>query len=205
MSMFCYQCEQTGKGTGCTTFGVCGKDPETAALQDLLIHGVKELASYAHRARQMGVSDHAIDVFMLEVLFTTVTNVNFDPQRIAEMAHTLAALRDQAKTRYEEAYRAQHGTAPVPLDRPAWVPAETLEALVAQGQQVGIEKRKLQFGDDVTGLQELILYGLKGTAAYADHAQILGQENEEVYAFFHEALDFLTRSTYTLDALLARR
>ena len=170
MSMFCYQCEQTGKGTGCTAFGVCGKDPETAALQDLLIHGVKELASYAHRARQLGVSDHDTDVFTIEVLFTTVTNVNFAPRRIAEMAQTLAALRDQAKSRYEAAYLAQHGTLPAPLGRPAWVPAQTLEALVAQGQQVGIEKRKQQFGDDVTALQELILYGLKGMAAYADHA-----------------------------------
>jgi len=203
MSMFCYQCEQTAKGTGCTISGVCGKDPETAALQDLLIHGAKELAGYAHRARQLGVSDHATDVFTVEVLFTTVTNVNFDPQRLVEMAHTLAALRDQAKVRYEEAYLAKHGVAPAPLDRPTWVPAETLEALVAQGQQVGIEKCKAQFGEDICALQYLILYGLKGMAAYADHAYLLGQEDDAVYAFFHEALDFLTRTSYTLDELVA--
>src|SRR5208337_1903261 len=101
--------------------------------------------------------------------------------------------------RYEDAYLAKHGNTPPPLGRPAWVPAETLQALVAQGQQVGIERRKQQFGDDVTALQELILYGLKGTAAYADHAYLLGQEDDAVYAFFHETLDFLTRSSYSLD------
>ena len=81
-------------------------------------------------------------------------------------------------------------------------PPETAEALVAQGRQVGIETRKRQFGEDVTALQELILYGLKGTAAYADHAYLLGQEDDGVYAFFHEALDFLTRDRYTLDELV---
>ena len=83
MSMFCYQCEQTAKGTGCTIAGVCGKDARTAALQDLLIHAVKGISMYARRAREMGVKDKAIDRFVVEALFTTVTNVNFDPERLA--------------------------------------------------------------------------------------------------------------------------
>jgi len=203
MSMFCYQCEQSSKGTGCTAFGVCGKDPETAALQDLLIYGVKGLAMYAHRARQLGVADHDIDVCTIEVLFTTVTNVNFDAARIAEIAHSLAGMRDKAKALYEQAYQAKHGTMPEPLGGPAaWTPAETQDGLVAQAQQIGIEAARAKFGDDVTALQELILYGLKGVAAYADHAYVLGQEDDNVYAFFHEALDFLTRTTYTLDELV---
>ncbi len=203
MSMFCYQCEQTGKGTGCTAFGVCGKDPDTAVLQDLLLYGVKGLAMYAHRARQLGVIDHDIDVFTIEALFTTVTNVNFDPLRVAEFARRAAEMRDRAKARYEEAYVARHGSSPDPLDGPAaWVPADTQEGLIAQGHQVGVETSKAQFGNDVAALRELILYGLKGTAAYADHAHILGHEDAGVHAFFHEALDFLTHTSYTLDELV---
>ena len=82
MSMFCYQCDQTAKGTGCTISGVCGKNPQTAVLQDLLIHATKGVAMYAHRARQLGAIDREIDRFVVQALFTTVTNVNFDPQRL---------------------------------------------------------------------------------------------------------------------------
>jgi hydroxylamine reductase (hybrid-cluster protein) len=81
-SMFCYQCVQTAKGTGCTAHGVCGKDPETAALQDLLVHALKGIAWYAHRAGQLGARSHDVDLFTIEALFTMVTNVNFDPARV---------------------------------------------------------------------------------------------------------------------------
>ena len=79
--MYCYQCEQTSKGTGCTVFGVCGKDPSTAALQDLLVHAAKGVSMYAHRAAQLGVADREIDRAVLDFLFATVTNVDFDPAR----------------------------------------------------------------------------------------------------------------------------
>jgi hydroxylamine reductase len=204
MGMFCYQCEQTAKGTGCTVQGVCGKDAETATVQDLLLYGVKGLAMYAHRARQLGVIDHEVDVFTIETLFTTVTNVNFDVQRLQAMVVRLAALRDRAKTRYEQAYLAKYGEPPTPLSGPAtWQPAPDLAGLVRQGAEVGILARRETFGVDVAALQDLILFGLKGMAAYADHAQILGQENAQVYGFFHEALDFLTRDRYTVDELVA--
>ncbi|HEY3377522.1 MAG TPA: hydroxylamine reductase [Armatimonadota bacterium] len=201
--MFCYQCEQTARGTGCTAFGVCGKDPQTAVLQDLLIHGVKGLAMYAHRARQLGVTDRELDIFAVEALFTTVTNVNFDAHRLQGMLLRLAFMRDRAKALYEQAYRAQHGDMPAPLAGPAsWMPAEDLDGLVRQGEAVGVATHQAQFGADVTALQELILYGLKGMAAYADHAHVLGQDDEAVYGFFHEALDFLTQDTFTVDALV---
>ena len=103
MSMFCYQCEQTAKGTGCTIQGVCGKDPETAAMQDLLIHAAKGIAAYAHRARQLGAKDRAIDVFVTEALFTTVTNVNFDPARLEALVRKAAGLRDTARKLYQDA------------------------------------------------------------------------------------------------------
>ncbi|MBM3335260.1 hydroxylamine reductase, partial [Candidatus Sumerlaeota bacterium] len=201
--MFCYQCEQTAKGAGCTTAGVCGKDGETAALQDLLVHATKSIAMYAHRARQLGATDREINVFTSEALFTTVTNVDFDPERIQQLLLRAASLRDKAKSLYEQACQ-QSGRKPEALGGPAaWQPASDLAGLIKQGQDVTIEKRKSTLGEDVTGLQELLTYGLKGAAAYADHAQILGKEDDEVYAFFHEALDFLTKDSPTVDELLS--
>jgi hydroxylamine reductase len=203
MSMFCYQCEQTAKGAGCTVKGVCGKDAETAMLQDLLVHATKGIAMYGHRARALGASDRKIDVFVIEALFTTVTNVNFDPQRIAERMRRAAEMRDRAKALYEQACQ-KAGQTPEALTGPAaWTPATDHAGLVSQGEEVGIENRRAALGEDVAGLQELLTYGLKGVAAYVDHAQILGQEDDAVYAFMHEALDFLTNESPTVDELLS--
>ncbi len=202
MSMFCYQCEQTAKGTGCTVQGVCGKSPEAAVLQDLLIYAAKGLAMYAHRARARGVKDHEIDVFVLKALFSTVTNVNFDPERLQELILTAAELKDRAKGLYEEACEVA-GQQPETLAGPAaWMPAKDLDGLLKQGEEVGILKRREALGEEITALQDLITFGLKGAGAYAFHAQILGQEDENVYAFFHEALDFLTRDDPSADELL---
>jgi len=200
--MFCYQCEQTARGTGCTAFGVCGKDPETAALQDLLIHAVKGISMYARRARQLGAVDRDVNVFTVEALFTTVTNVNFDPQRIEQMLHRAAEIRDKARALYEQACR-KAGQTPQALDGPAaWQPAGSRDALLKQAEEVSIKKRIDTLGADVVGLQELLLYGLKGMAAYADHAQILGYEDDGIYGFVHEALDFLSRNPTDIDALV---
>ena len=204
MGMFCFQCEQTAKSTGCTVQGVCGKDARTAALQDLLIHATKGIAMYAHRARQLGVSDREINVFTLEAFFSTLTNVDFDPERLQEYLLKAAQLRDRAKALYEEACR-KAGSTPEELSGPAaWQPAADLDGLVKQGEEVGILKRREQFGEDVDGLLELTTFGLKGVSAYADHAQILGVEDEAVYAKFHELLDFLTRDDLTVEQLLPK-
>jgi hydroxylamine reductase len=201
--VYCYQCEQTAHGNGCTKSGVCGKDPRVAALQDLLVHATKGLAMYAHRARELGVTDRGIDVATIEALFTTVTNVDFDPERVAAWVRRISDLRDRAKAQYEAAC-ARAGRAPEKLGGPAaFSPAATLDGLVEQGEAVGIQTRKARLGEDVTGLQELLTYGLKGMAAYADHAQILGQEDEGVYGFFHEALSFLADEPTDVDALVA--
>ena len=203
MSMFCYQCEQTAQGTGCTAHGVCGKDPETAALQDLLVHALKGISMYAHRARQLGAGSRDVDVFTVEALFSTLTNVDFDPERLAGLLRRAAEARDSAKAVYEEACR-NAGREPEALAGPAaWEPAEALDDLVRQGKQVTIENRIQDQGADVVGLQELILYGMKGAASYADHAQILGQEDEELYAFFHRTLDYLAQAPSDADELLA--
>ena len=201
--MFCFQCEQTSKGTGCTVRGVCGKDAETATLQDLLVYATEGVSMYAHRARELGAADREIDVFTIEALFSTVTNVNFDPERVAALIHKAARVRDKARRLYTEAC-ATAGRPPEALPGPAaWQPAAELDRLIEQGEAVGIERRRKRLGEDVAGLQELILYGLKGMAAYADHAQILGHEDEAVHAFFHEALSFLVREPRDVDALVS--
>jgi hydroxylamine reductase len=201
--MFCYQCEQTAKGTGCTTQGVCGKSPEAAALQDLLVHGLKGLARYSNKARKLGAKDHEIDVFVLEALFSTVTNVDFDPERLQSLNVKLDSMTEKAKKIYVDAC-IKAGKTPDVIDRPESCKlASTIEGMVKQGEAISIEKRKSKLGDDITGLQELLTYGLKGTAAYADHAHILGKEGDSVYAFFHEALDFLNNKTPTVDELVA--
>jgi hydroxylamine reductase len=200
--MFCYQCEQTRYGTGCVELGVCGKDPTTAALQDLLVHAAKGIAMYAHRARKLGAMDRTIDVFVIEALFTTVTNVNFHAPRLQEMIHRAAQVRDQARALYEEACR-RAGKTPESVGGPAvWQPAEDVDELIYQGRSVSIQKRKARLGEDVAGLQELLLYGLKGAAAYYDHAVQLEREDEAVCAAFHEGLDFLTREDATMEELL---
>ncbi len=200
--MFCYQCEQTAKGTGCTSFGVCGKDPDTAALQDLLVHAAKGISMYAHRARRLGAADRDVDIFVVEALFTTVTNVNFDPRRLEVLLRRAGDTLARAKSLYEQACR-KAGRTPERLGAPAdWAPAGSLDELVRQGEAVSVERRIEARGSDIAGLQELLTYGLKGAAAYADHALILGQEDDGAYAFFHEALDFLTRPAPTADELL---
>jgi len=188
-AMFCYQCEQTAKGTGCTKRGVCGKDADTARLQDLLVHATKGISQYAHRAAGLGARDDAVDVFTVEALFTTVTNVNFDAARVADHVRRAAEVRDQAKALYEEACREAGATPEAPTGPADFQPAETMDGLLAQGREVGIDERLERLGPDVTGLQELIVYGLKGAASYADHAQILGRLDPEAFALFHELLD----------------
>jgi hydroxylamine reductase len=202
--VYCYQCEQTAGGVACTKLGVCGKNPETAALQDLLVYALEGLSQYAHRARKYGASDHEIDVFALKALFSTLTNVNFDPARFEAYLRTAAELRERAKKLYEDA-AAQAGETPDALGGPAaWTPAPDLAGLVAQGEGVAITERQTALGVDVAGLQELVTYGLKGLAAYADHAQILGHESDDVYAYVHEALDFLASRPTDVDALVAQ-
>lgn len=201
--MFCYQCEQTSKGTGCTDFATCGKDEESARLQDLLVHAAKGIAQYHHRARQLGSHDPAIDRFLLEALFATVTNVNFDPARLEETLRRAASIRDTARELYQSAL-ARTGQAAAKFNGPStWTPAPTREGLIRQAEMVSVLSRRDQHGPDLAGLQELLVYGLKGTAAYADHAWILGRESEEVYAFFSEALAALADETPTVDRLFA--
>ena len=197
-NMFCYQCEQAAKGTGCTVQGVCGKDPETAKMQDLLLWQAKGISMYARRAALAGARDAEVDQFVMKALFTTVTNVNFDAHNIESIIRKGQAIKEKARALYEKTAKN-----PEQLSGPAvWVPPADYKALLAEASDKGVEARKKGLGDDAAGLQDLLAYGLKGMAAYADHAMILGQEDKAVYAFIHEALDFLTKPNPTLDELV---
>ena len=188
MSMFCRQCEQAAKGTGCEVVGVCGKNPEVAALLDLMMYGLKGLAIYADKARFLDARNQEVDMFLVEGLFTTVTNVDFDPVQLAGKLRRCYDLKEQVKSLYETAYRQkQGGVAPPATDGPAaWVIADSLEGLVAQGKLHGVQTQHTDA--DILSSIEIIIYGLKGMAAYANHAYILGKTDEEVFAFFHSAL-----------------
>ena len=201
--MFCFQCEQTSKGTGCTDFAVCGKTESTAILQDLLVHAAKGIAQFSHRARRFGAKDAELDRFLLEALFVTVTNVNFDDAAIEKTVRRAIVLRDRAKALYQNA--ARFAGKPVEDIRGpvTWSPARTTDALVAQGDAVSSLVRRDRFGADIAGLQELLLYGIKGMAAYAEHALVLGHEDDSVYAFIAEALFYLAEEIPLVDKLLA--
>jgi len=201
MNMMCYQCEQTAQQKGCTAYGVCGKSPEVGALQDLLVYAVKDIARYAHRARQLGAADNEIDVFVIKSLFSTLTNVNFDPVRFQQLIKKAAEIKQKAVALYETV--AEN---PEQLEEPFnwWDESDDINALIGKGEAISIQLRIVELGDDVTGLQELITYGLKGAAAYIDHAQILGKEDDVVYASVHEMLDYLTQRPTDIGDLLAK-
>jgi hydroxylamine reductase len=201
MNMFCYQCEQTFGGRGCDKLGVCGKNPTVAALQDLLVYAAKGISQYAARARQLGAKDRELDVWVVEALFTTGTNVNFDPARLEILLRKAAAVKKKAQALYEDACRRAVQAPEKPEGPAQWTPADTSEGLLQQAAHIGIAPARAALGDDLAGLQELLTYGLKGVAAYAEHARLLGNEQEKVYAFVHEALDYMTRPEPTIDKL----
>jgi len=203
MSMFCYQCEQTAKGAGCTVQGVCGKDETCAILQDLLLYAVKGVAMYAHRARQLGKTHPEVNAFTVEALFATITNVDFDPERLESLLRHAATMRLNAKRMYEDAC-LKAGKTPENLSGPAaWAPAVGIKALVEQGRDKGVLARHQVWGDDVADLHDLVLFGLKGAAAYADHAHALGYDDDTVYAEFHRILDLLAQDKQDAGVLLS--
>ncbi|MFH2218466.1 MAG: hydroxylamine reductase [Pseudomonadota bacterium] len=181
--MFCFQCEQTSKGEGCTKVGVCGKKPEVAALQDLLIYAAKGLSLVAVESQKAGISDEKVNRFTAEAVFSTLTNVNFDPDRFVKLINQAVELRDGLKKKV----KAAGGKIDFPRGPADFTPEPTIEGLVSQGEKVGV-KSDPGIDPDILSLRELLTYGVKGLAAYADHAAILGQTDEKVFAFIHEAM-----------------
>ena len=189
-SMFCYQCEQTANGTGCTRMGVCGKTADVSALQDLMVYALRGLSEAAVEARKAGISDAAVNRFTVNALFSTLTNVEFDPGRFPELINKCVEFREDLKKR-----AGAHLT-----DGPAtFQPAKDLNGLIDQGTKVGLMSDAFSADENIRSLQHTTLFGIKGVAAYADHAQILGQEGEKVYAFVHEGLAALSNKNIGLN------
>jgi len=206
--MFCFQCEQTDKGQGCTTIGVCGKTPEVAALQDLLVFNLKQLSWYAHGLRLLGSSEDPASEypeanrFTLYAMFSTLTNVNFDSVRMVEEILACKRMSVELRSRYHALCRKlgkSPADCPVPLDP---VPSDAASAnrkvledtWVQQGASVGLLPKFRGADADaqaLVGAQELLVYGLKGVCAYADHALMQHYEDGRIFAFVHEALAFL--------------
>ena len=184
MTMFCYQCEQTARGTGCTTKGVCGKDASTAAMQDLLIQVCKEIAYFSVEEKNQA----EVDQFLFDSLFTTVTNVDFDEKHIANVVRQGAVLRD----------RLAHGKK---LDFKLTPISGDDRHLLAQAEKIAFPKRREKFGETVVGLQELILYGLKGAASYAHHARRLGRSEEDINREFRRILALLATNPTLTESL----
>jgi hydroxylamine reductase len=181
--MFCYQCEQTYQGKGCTIAGVCGKSPDVATLQDLLVYTLRGVSQLQLEAGKVGVKDEGVSVFTCEALFATLTNVNFDPDRIIEYIRKAAELRDQLIRKLRSAGgKTEFASGPTKM-----VLEKTKEGLIAQGKLVGV-KSDPTIDLDLHSLQWLLTYGLKGVAAYTYHAYLLGKKDEKVFNFIHEGL-----------------
>lgn len=195
--MFCYQCEQTAKGEGCTKIGVCGKQPDVAALQDLLVYALRGIALYAAEGRKVGVKDPDADVFMMKGLFSTLTNVNFDINRFLTLIPRAVELRESLKGKV----KAAGGKVDLPNDEANFTPASNLEGMLAQAEKAGL-KADPAADPDILSLQHILLFGLKGVAAYADHAHILGKEDEAVNSFLHEGLVATARKDLSVQDML---
>lgn len=195
--MFCYQCEQTAKGTGCDKSGVCGKKPEIAALQDLLVYSLQGLSLAAITARAEGIKDEQSDVFICKAMFTTLTNVNFDPARFIALIKECVERRDLLLGRTgEKAY---------PMDVYPEIlrfrPAGTMEEMITEAEKVGLKSMPAADAD-ILSLKHTLLFGIKGVAAYADHALILGQKDPDVFAFLQESLAALADENIKLERAL---
>lgn len=186
MSMFCYQCQEALGNKGCTVNGVCGKKGDTAILQDLLIHTVKGISVVAGLA---GKVDSEVSHFVTKALFTTITNVSFDDDSLIGMIKQGLALRDRIKS--------ENGITGDLHDSAVWT-ADTKEEFLKEAAAVGVLATE---NEDVRSLRELLVYGLKGVAAYADHAAVLGVEDQSIYDFMVEGMASTTKDL-TVDEMV---
>jgi len=178
--MFCYQCEQTAKGQGCTVAGVCGKSADVATLQDLLVYMLRGLSQLSIEANKTGLRDEKIDVFTCEALFSTLTNVNFDLEAIAAYIRKTEQLQPDLRSKLKAKKGLVDSAFNLQLEK-------TTAGLIAQGKNYGINSDST-IDPDVHSLQWLLTYGLKGVAAYTYHAYLFGKKDTEVFDFVHEGL-----------------
>ncbi len=204
--MFCIQCEQTIRtpaGNGCSyAQGMCGKTSETSDLQDVLIHILQGVSAYAEKAREMGIVNADVDAFVPQAFFATLTNVNFDSPRIITMARQAESYRDALRSAYESACQ-QAGQTPEVLTGPAlFTLSDSKEGLMVQAPALLPNRGQAEVGEDIIGLRLLNLYGLKGAAAYMEHARVLGQTDDSIYAEFHTHMAWLGTDPDDLQKLL---
>ncbi len=195
--MFCNQCEQVAKGGSCSTIGTCGKKSDVAALQDLLVYALKGLSLVAVEAGKMKVVDEEIDKFSVSALFSTLTNVDFDPERFVDLINECVKRREDLKSKL----KAAGGIADFSEAPAAFTPEESIDGLIRQSEELSNYPEEVN--EDIKSLKLTTLYGLKGIAAYAYHAQILGYKDEAVYNYTHEALSTMLRTDLSLEDWIA--
>lgn len=197
--MFCFQCQETAKNTGCTIKGMCGKPEETANLQDLLIFVLRGIAVYGEQLNELGQPDHANDDFVLQSLFATITNANWADSRFVSMIEDGLVRRNKLKAAFMAAYKAKNGR-----DFDGVLP----EAATWTGTAADFTEKAKSIGvlstahEDVRSLRELLIIGLKGIAAYAEHAAVLGFRKHEIDDFMLEALASTTKGL-SVDEMVA--
>ncbi|UCH80185.1 MAG: hydroxylamine reductase [Nitrospiraceae bacterium] len=195
--MFCNQCEQVAKGGSCTTIGTCGKKSEVAALQDLLVYALKGLSMVAVEARRMKIVDKAVDEFTVSALFSTLTNVDFDPERFINLIKECVKRREDLKNKL----KAAGGSTDFKEAPATFTPDETIDGLIKQNEELSDYPEEIN--EDIKSLKLTTLYGLKGVAAYAYHAQILGYKDNAIYDYTHEALRSMLSSDMSLEDWIA--
>jgi len=203
MDMFCYQCEQTAHQTGCTTLGVCGKTPETAGLQDVIVFLCKQIATYTSKCRRLNVTDISLDSLILKMLFVTLTNVNFDSDEHIEYIKKLKEGLDNAKRTYVSACKRHEIEPEISTFLPEWDGSTKIADLYELAAKLRITQRMTEEDPSIVGLEELLTYGLKGLAAYAHHAYLLGYWDERIFAYIDEALEYLGKSEHDKDTLFS--
>lgn len=194
--MFCYQCQETAKGTGCTISGVCGKTEKVANMQDLLVFVTKGISFYTTRLRELGIENDFADKFIVESLFMTITNANFDQKRFVVRIREGLKLREELKNSFVKA----GGKIPATTHESATWTGNTIEEFEAKNVSIGVLSTK---NEDIRSLRQLVTYGLKGMAAYIEHAYNLGFEDKSIYKFIQDSLVAITDDTLSADQLVA--
>ncbi len=198
MSMFCFQCQEAAKGTGCTVKGVCGKEPEVAGIQDVMMYFLKGMSVYANMAREKGINDPRVDRFIQEGLFMTITNANFDKQRFIDKIRDGFALRIELENKMEDAgIQLNKESLPEPAQWNAYTPGE----YERKAHQAGV--LQMTENEDIRSLRELMTYGIKGMAAYAEHAGNLKHSSDDINAFMQKGLAATLDDSLGADELTA--
>lgn len=193
--MFCYQCEQNAKNKCFEEIGVCGKDDRTAMMQDLLVYSLKGLAAYSTQLKKFGLPTETYELMAIEGLFTTVTNVNFDAEKVKEQIKKVSNAIEKARYEYLIQCELRNVKISEPVNAMNFVYIDDEDMLREIWQKAAIESDREKYGKILAGLRELVLYGVKGMCAYLEHAHVLGYHNSDINAFIMDVLNFFNSDT----------